>query len=68
MLQVVPLGTFVDNIDVDVVTGNVLVTGYPDAVMMLDYMLPPHTAIAPSKVQCTRSSKTTTGKLILFSR
>ncbi|KAI0215524.1 Serum paraoxonase/arylesterase 1 [Lamellibrachia satsuma] len=50
LTQVVPLGTFVDNIDVDVVTGNVLVTGYPDAVMMLDYMLPPHTAIAPSKV------------------
>ncbi|KAI0238044.1 hypothetical protein LSAT2_011326 [Lamellibrachia satsuma] len=48
--RVVPLEIFVDNIDVDVVTGHLWVAGNTDANMALNYLTPPHTARSPSQV------------------
>ena len=68
VIQVVPLGTFIDNIDVDVVTGHLWVAGYPDALKVLKYMMRPHTTRAPSQVEWTPSSRITTDKLVLLSK
>ncbi|KAI0212399.1 Serum paraoxonase/arylesterase 1 [Lamellibrachia satsuma] len=50
LMQVVRLGTLVDNIDVDVVTGHLWVAGHPDLQLLLNHLKPPHTAISPSQV------------------
>ncbi|KAI0234528.1 hypothetical protein LSAT2_015197 [Lamellibrachia satsuma] len=50
VIQVVPLGTFVDNIDVDVVTGHLWVAGHPDDQLLVNHMPWPHTPFAPSQV------------------
>ena len=51
MIQVVPLGMFVDYVNVDVVTGHLWVAGHPDVQLLLKYKAWPHTAISPSQVQ-----------------
>ncbi|KAI0240456.1 Serum paraoxonase/arylesterase 1 [Lamellibrachia satsuma] len=48
--QVVPLGTNLDNIDVDVVTGHLWVAGHPDAQLLVNHIPWPHTPFAPSQV------------------
>ncbi|KAI0238046.1 Serum paraoxonase/arylesterase 1 [Lamellibrachia satsuma] len=48
--QVVPLGTNLDNINVDAVTGNLWVAAHPDAQLLINHMPWPHTPFAPSQV------------------
>ncbi|KAI0212398.1 Serum paraoxonase/arylesterase 1 [Lamellibrachia satsuma] len=48
--QVVPLGTHVDNIDVDVVTGDLWVAAHPDIQLLVNHIPWPHTSFAPSQV------------------
>ncbi|KAI0229005.1 Serum paraoxonase/arylesterase 1 [Lamellibrachia satsuma] len=50
LTQVVPLRTFVDNIDVDVVSGHLWVAGFPDDQLLVSHMPWPHTVFAPSQV------------------
>ncbi|KAI0243094.1 Serum paraoxonase/arylesterase 1 [Lamellibrachia satsuma] len=50
LTQVVPLGTSAGNIDVDMVTGHLWVSAYPDALMLLNYLSPPHIGCPPSQV------------------
>ncbi|KAK2181929.1 hypothetical protein NP493_376g03018 [Ridgeia piscesae] len=58
--QRVPLCSLVDNIDVDIATGDVWVTGHADLQLNQKYMIPPHTSISPSQVNnyCLCSSPT----------
>ena len=44
------MGMPVGNIYVDVVSGHLWVTGFPDDKASLKHALPPHTAISPSEV------------------
>ncbi|KAI0240307.1 hypothetical protein LSAT2_009003 [Lamellibrachia satsuma] len=48
--QLVPLGMPVGNIYVDLVSGHLWVTRFPDDQASLKHSVPPHTAIAPSEV------------------
>ena len=50
VFQIVPLCSLVDNIDVDIATGDVWVTGHADLQLNQKYMIPPHTSISPSQV------------------
>ncbi|KAI0218190.1 Serum paraoxonase/arylesterase 1 [Lamellibrachia satsuma] len=50
LTQEVPLGMFVDYVDVDVVTGHLWVAGHPDDQMLMKYFAWPHTAISPTQV------------------
>ncbi|KAI0243095.1 hypothetical protein LSAT2_008615 [Lamellibrachia satsuma] len=50
LTQVVPLGTFSANINVDVVTGHLWVAAYPDPLKALNYLWPPHIGSPPSQV------------------
>ncbi|KAI0226972.1 Serum paraoxonase/arylesterase 1 [Lamellibrachia satsuma] len=50
LMQVIPLGTHVGNINVDVVSGHLWVTGIPDSEALFKHAQPPHTAISPSQV------------------
>ena len=59
VIQVVPLGSFVDNIDVDVVTGHLWVAAFPDAQLLVNHLPWPHTPFAPSQVQWTLRSRIT---------
>ena len=56
------LGTFVDNVDVDVATGHLWVAGHTDGNMVLNYLTPPHTARSPSQVQWTPRSRMAIGQ------
>ncbi|KAI0238050.1 Serum paraoxonase/arylesterase 1 [Lamellibrachia satsuma] len=48
--QVVPLGTYLDNINVDAVTGNLWVASHPDDQLLANHTPWPHTPFAPSQV------------------
>ena len=50
VFQIVPMCSLVDNIDVDIATGHVWVTGHADLQLNQKYMIPPHTSISPSQV------------------
>ncbi|KAI0234526.1 Serum paraoxonase/arylesterase 1 [Lamellibrachia satsuma] len=50
LTQVVPLGTHVDNIDVDVVTGHLWVAAHPDAQLLVNHLPWPNNPFAPSQV------------------
>jgi len=49
-VQVVPVCSIVDNIDVDVVTGDLWVTGHGDADLLIKYLKSRYTSISPSQV------------------
>ena len=53
------------NIDVDVVSGHLWVTGRPDDRSFVKHVLKPHRVRSPSKVQWTRRGGISTGNLIL---
>ena len=55
----------VGNIDVDVVSGHLWVTGLPDDRSFAKHVAPPHNVISPSKVQWTRRDGISTVNLIL---
>ncbi|KAK2181928.1 hypothetical protein NP493_376g03003 [Ridgeia piscesae] len=48
--QAVPVCSLVDNIDVDMETGDVWVTGHGDMHKLMKYVRPPHTSMSPSQV------------------
>ena len=43
--------SLVDNIDVEVATGDLWIGGHPDVDMVLKHIIPPYTSISPSQVQ-----------------
>ena len=42
--------SLVDNIDVDVATGDLWIGSHPDVDKLLKYTIPPYTSISPSQV------------------
>ena len=42
--------SLVDNIDVDVATGDLWIAGHADGDLLAKHITPPHTAISPSQV------------------
>ena len=42
--------SLVDNIDVDIATGDLWIAGFPDMDMLLKYIASPYTSISPSQV------------------
>ena len=42
--------SLVDNIDVDVATGDLWIAGHPDVDILGKHATPPHTTISPSQV------------------
>ena len=63
VFQVVPLGMFAGNINVDLVSGHLLVAGHPYAQSLLNHMQLPHTVRTPSQVHWNRRN-ISTGNLI----